>query len=918
MVTVTAFSGDSLTLSEKLGAANHGSYTSSIACDPATGFTAADGSYLVPADPAATTCTVTNTRTSGTLTLQKAWVNGYAGDSTALSINGTGLSGTAANTSIAAGVAGTVTDTTHAATVTVYSGDTLTLDESLANGNHGAYTTSISCDSPAGFTANASGDGGDYVVPATPGSVICTVTNNRVTESLVLQKKWVGAVAANSADLTVSGSGLTGAEIGDTGTATATVPANGFTGTSAQTVVATIYSGDTISLGESIGGPNPAYRSALACAGATPQAASDGTSGTLVAPATGAPVTCWFTNTADPAAWTLAKSSVPASGSVVAPGSTISYTLTATHTSGVSATDVTVTDDLSQVLDHAAMGTVAVSTGTAKITGTTLTWTIPELDTTATATYSVTVAEAASDVELSNVAVPGTGGSCPDACSTQHEVPQISKAFVAAQQHMVDGAWDGTWDVTYTVSVVNPSATHALTYSLGDTPAFPADVSVNGATVSSAATDAGTVITGLSNTWTAPTLAIVTGRTIPADTTDVYTVVVNASVPVDEAASECTGEPGHGFDNGATAVFGQTTFSASSCGDIDPLPVPTVAKTVIGAPVQNADGTWTIRYDLAVTNPSATLASVYDLSDALHLGSGITVDDAGVTGPAGVVVNPLWNGVGDTFVVGGRFISPAAVEHYTVTVTATVTTAATATDRDCTLAAGEAGTGFLNGATISTGTSSATSTACAAPVSPTITKKVVSVVPTTPDNWIVTYQITVADPSATTGLVYTLSDTLGFPAQIAVTSTSVTGSDDTGATIPTRADWNGGSQAVIVTGQLLPAGGVDTFTAVIGTSVPSTIPTDVLACTPAGAGHGYFNTGVARSGADSFTATACSDAVATELLAQTIERTPPATVPLASTGAGPLGAELRWGIALLGLGVLLLLLAGRRRSRREP
>ena len=56
------------------------------------------------------------------------------------------------------------------------------------------------------------------------------------------------------------------------------------------------------------------------------------------------------------------------------------------------------------------------------------------------------------------------------------------------------------------------------------------------------------------------------------------------------------------------------------------------------------DGAWTITYDVVATNPDATLGTLYDLTDTLAFGTGITVTSATVTGPAGVTVNPGWNG----------------------------------------------------------------------------------------------------------------------------------------------------------------------------------------------------------------------------------------------------------------------------------
>ncbi len=79
-VVAPIFAGETVSLVEDLGVGNTGSYTSQITCNPSTGFTAGEGgqggTYEVPAAPVPVVCTVTNTRTAATLTLQKEWVNG--------------------------------------------------------------------------------------------------------------------------------------------------------------------------------------------------------------------------------------------------------------------------------------------------------------------------------------------------------------------------------------------------------------------------------------------------------------------------------------------------------------------------------------------------------------------------------------------------------------------------------------------------------------------------------------------------------------------------------------------------------------------------------------------------------------------------------------------------------------------------
>ncbi|MBD8061602.1 DUF7927 domain-containing protein [Oceanitalea stevensii] len=123
--------------------------------------------------------------------------------------------------------------------------------------------------------------------------------------------------------------------------------------------------------------------------------------------------------------WTLTKSSDPVSGSTVDPGDTITYTVTATPTGDVDPTDLTVTDDLSDVLEHArTTGAIEASVGSVDWDGEDLVWDIPRLSETATLTYRVVVDDDAWDVRLRNV-VTGEGTPPPVCieCSTTHITP---------------------------------------------------------------------------------------------------------------------------------------------------------------------------------------------------------------------------------------------------------------------------------------------------------------------------------------------------------------------------------------------------------------------------------------------------------------------------------------------------------------
>ena len=120
-------------------------------------------------------------------------------------------------------------------------------------------------------------------------------------------------------------------------------------------------------------------------------------------------------------AWTLVKSSDPASGSSVEPGTTIRYTLTATNTTDAAVSGAVVTDDLSTVLAHGTL--VDVPEG-ATVSGSTLTWNVPDLESngsSATLTYAVRIAPDAWGATVTNAVTPGPGGGC-DGCSTTHAV----------------------------------------------------------------------------------------------------------------------------------------------------------------------------------------------------------------------------------------------------------------------------------------------------------------------------------------------------------------------------------------------------------------------------------------------------------------------------------------------------------------
>ena len=75
------------------------------------------------------------------------------------------------------------------------------------------------------------------------------------------------------------------------------------------------------------------------------------------------------------------------------------------------------------------------------------------------------------------------------------------------------------------------------------------------------------------------------------------------------------------------------------------VPAPNIAKAVSSPPTRNTDGTYTLAYDLTVTNGG--VASVdYDLTDTFAFAPGVVVTSVNATNvdPGGIPTNAAFNG----------------------------------------------------------------------------------------------------------------------------------------------------------------------------------------------------------------------------------------------------------------------------------
>ncbi len=242
--TVNVFVAEQITLAEAFNSPDQANYTSGLACT-GNGTVLAGNVLTVNAADTAITCTFTNTRATGSLTLAKTWVNANIGETAAL----TGSGG--ANPASLNSTAGAANETDLGAPVTVSAGEQITLAETIGAGQGGNYVQALACN--GGSLA-----GNVLTIGATPGAVTCTFTNTRASGTLTLAKTWVNARVNDTAVLSGTG-GANPASLNSTANSANETDSSG---------QFTVSAGEVITLSESIGaGAGVNYNSSLGCTG---------------------------------------------------------------------------------------------------------------------------------------------------------------------------------------------------------------------------------------------------------------------------------------------------------------------------------------------------------------------------------------------------------------------------------------------------------------------------------------------------------------------------------------------------------------------------------------------------------------------------------------------------------------------------
>ncbi|WP_156611366.1 SdrD B-like domain-containing protein [Auraticoccus cholistanensis] len=297
-----------------------------------------------------------------------------------------------------------------------------------------------------------------------------------------------------------------------------------------------------------------------------------------------------------------------------------------------------------------------------------------------------------------------------DACAETGE-PQIDKTVVSAEP-----VGDGRWEVVYGVEVSNLGV-EATEYDLDDELRFDQNVTVESAEVTQApdgVTLADPAWDGAAQQRVAEDVALL-GNDDEGYAPHVYQLTVVAEVPVDLVAQggiavcaegEGSEEPAALNNRASIDLVDERSKSDVAC---PPLPSFELTKTATSAPVAGQDDTFTIGYDVVMTNTGAA-AGEYDLFDRLDYPEGVEVTDVTVseTVPAGLAVLEGFTGQGEeeqaeeNQLVDDVELAAGASHTYRVTVTFEVDVDSDAIDPaqfGCEVEPGAEGPGgLLNGA----------------------------------------------------------------------------------------------------------------------------------------------------------------------------------------------------------------------------
>ena len=244
--------------------ASLGDYSSYTSCKNAAGYEVAKGSGVLNVTVAgkdAITCTITNTRKTGTIVVKKQLMPSTDPGLFDLQVDG-------ADVATQVGDGGTGSKVVNTGTHTV----------GEAGANLADYASSTACKNAAGYSVAVSAAGALNVGDGD--TITCTITNTRKTGTIIVKKLLLPATDGGKFDLKVDGADVA-TQVGDGGTGSKVVNTG------------------THTVGEA-GANLAAYTSSTSCADAEGTEVAKGTGDVDVTVGDGATITCTITNTRKP------------------------------------------------------------------------------------------------------------------------------------------------------------------------------------------------------------------------------------------------------------------------------------------------------------------------------------------------------------------------------------------------------------------------------------------------------------------------------------------------------------------------------------------------------------------------------------------------------------------------------------------
>ena len=387
------------------------------------------------------------------------------------------------------------------------------------------------------------------------------------------------------------------------------------------------------------------------------------------------------------------------------------------------------------------------------------------------------------------------------------------------------------FEIEYTITVTSTGdakafydLTDTLKYGAGSTIVGTVAAYIGGGTETNSGTDLTGTFDGVGNYLLTDDEMIEVGAVEEWTVTTTFTIDPTVVTTTSGDCNLDAGETGTGLLNCAAVSDGVPDEAVDVCVPL-PMPAVDIAKAITSSATPTGNpNEFEIEYTITVTSTGDAKA-FYDLTDTLKYGAGATIVGTvaayvggGTETNSGTDLTGIFDGVGNYLLTDDEMIEVGAVEEWTVTTIFTVDpTVTTIMSADCTLDAGEAGTGLLNCAAVSDGVPDETDDVCETIPMPAVEILKTISNPTTwtgnPFEYSISYNVQISNVGDALAF-YDLTDTLKFGAGaniVSATASYLGGGMETNSGIDNTANFDGTTDYLISDGETIDVGGIENW-----------------------------------------------------------------------------------------------------------